>query len=238
MSATDPPLAGEPSDPGAPPEERSAKRSPWLWATIGLAVVAVALGLWGLHERSNAGDAKADLQAEQEQTAPPGTTTDATTQAQQQTSTQSSTPASTTQTTESNREGVGVAALAAAGTAFAAARKALNEGQEQVDDLETDVDKANAEAEQAQQDAKKAEEEAASAAKSAEKQKAEDEQADAQKRQLRAKADAAAACAKAMLEIVGEIPSAASIDEGLKNAAGEVKALVPKCKDALAAAGN
>jgi hypothetical protein len=54
---------------------------------------------------------------------------------------------------------------------------------------------------------------------------------------VRAKAEAAAACAKAMVEIVGDIPEAPSLDEGLKNAADRVTALVPKCKDSIAAAG-
>ena len=39
-----------------------------------------------------------------------------------------------------------------------------------------------------------------------------------------------------MLEIVGEIPKAANIDEGLKQAGDEIKALAPKCKDSVAAA--
>jgi hypothetical protein len=50
------------------------------------------------------------------------------------------------------------------------------------------------------------------------------EEADAQKRQLRAKADAAAARARAMIEIIGDIPKAPSLDEGLKNAADQVAA--------------
>jgi hypothetical protein len=50
--------------------------------------------------------------------------------------------------------------------------------------------------------------------------------------------DAAAACAKATIEIVGGIPSAPSLDEGLKSAAEQLKALVPKCKDSIAAAGS
>ena len=51
---------------------------------------------------------------------------------------------------------------------------------------------------------------------------------------MRAKAEAAASCAKAMLEIVGDIPKAPSLDEGLKTAADDVTALVPKCKDVQA----
>jgi hypothetical protein len=39
-----------------------------------------------------------------------------------------------------------------------------------------------------------------------------------------------------MLEIVGEIPKAPSIDEGLKQAADEITALAPKCKDSVAGA--
>jgi uncharacterized protein HemX len=227
MPATDSPPAGERTDPGGAPEERPAKRSPWLWATIGVAVIAIALGAWGLHERSKANDATADLQAQQEQAIPPATTTKAETQ----------TAVPTTSTTETDGNDVGAAALAAAAAAFAAGSKALNQSQDQVDELEGEVDKANAEADQAEQDAEKAKEQADSATKS-EKPKAEADEADARERQLRAKADAAAACAKAMLEIVGDIPSAASLDEGLTQAAGEVKALVPKCKDAVAAAGN
>jgi uncharacterized protein HemX len=241
MSASDPPPAPdsppatEPSGPAPASGDRRAKRNPWLWATIGVAVIAVALGIWGLHERSNADDAKADLQAQQEKAIPPATTPTET-EAQQPTSTQETQP--TTATTEDSRQGVGVAALAAAAAAFGAAQKALNENQAQVDELESEVDKANAEADQAQQDAEKAKEDAAAASAAQEKQKAEAAEADAQKRQLRAKADAAAACARATIEIVAEIPKAPSLDEGLKSAADEVKALVPKCKDSIAAAGG
>src|SRR4051794_2854699 len=41
ISAADPPPAGERTDPCAAPEARPAKRSPSLWATIGVAVIAV-----------------------------------------------------------------------------------------------------------------------------------------------------------------------------------------------------
>jgi hypothetical protein len=41
-----------------------------------------------------------------------------------------------------------------------------------------------------------------------------------------------------MLEIVGEIPKAASVEEGLKQAADEITALAPKCKDSVASAGG
>jgi hypothetical protein len=34
-----------------------------------------------------------------------------------------------------------------------------------------------------------------------------------------------------MLEIVGQIPKAASVDEGLEQAGEQVTALAPKCKD-------
>jgi hypothetical protein len=41
-----------------------------------------------------------------------------------------------------------------------------------------------------------------------------------------------------MLEIVGEIPKAASVEAGLKQAADEITALAPKCKDSVASAGG
>ena len=41
-----------------------------------------------------------------------------------------------------------------------------------------------------------------------------------------------------MLEIVGEIPKAANVDEGLQQAADEIKALAPKCKESVASAGG
>jgi chromosome segregation ATPase len=236
MSAGDPtPAQPSPPESGTPSEDTRAKRSPWMWVAAGIAVIAVALAVWGLSERSDAQDAKADLQSQQQKTASPATTSAQTEASQPPTSTPQT--QSTTTATTDDRQRIGVAALAAVGTAFAAARKALNENQAQVDELESDVDKANAEADQAQQDAEKAKEEAAAATASQEKQKAQAEEADAQKRQLRAKAEAAAACAKATVEIVGDIPKAPSLDEGLKNAADQINALVPECKDSVAAAG-
>jgi hypothetical protein len=72
----------------------------------------------------------------------------------------------------------------------------------------------------------------------AQEKKAASDQDEAEKRQLGAKAEAAAACAKAMLEIVGDIPEAGSLEEGLKIAGDQVSALVPKCKDSVASAGS
>ena len=65
MSASDPPPPPEPSKPDDAPDRKSAWHNPWLWATVGVAVVAIALGIWGLNERSNADDAKADVQAQE-----------------------------------------------------------------------------------------------------------------------------------------------------------------------------
>ena len=70
----------------------SGARNPWLWATIVVAVLAIALGIWGLHERSNADDAKADQQAQAKQSAPPPRRDSA------QTTTQETQPAPQTQT--------------------------------------------------------------------------------------------------------------------------------------------
>jgi hypothetical protein len=229
MSATDPPPEAPSADSAA--ERTSAARNPWLWATAGVAVIAIALGIWGLHERSNADDAKSDQQAQEKQAAstPPKTET------QEQTSTQETQPAPETQT-ESD-DGVKPGGLAAAAAAFIAARKQLNESDAQVEELEDEVDKANTEADKAQQEADNAKQEASSASQAA-KPEAEAKQAEAEKRQLGAKAEAAAACAKSMLEIVGEIPNAGSVDEGLKQAADQVTALAPKCKDSVASAGG
>ena len=41
-----------------------------------------------------------------------------------------------------------------------------------------------------------------------------------------------------MLEIVGEIPNAENAEEGLQQAADQIKALAPKCKDSVASAGG
>jgi hypothetical protein len=41
-----------------------------------------------------------------------------------------------------------------------------------------------------------------------------------------------------MVEIFGQIPKAASVDEGLKQAGEQVTALAPKCKDSVASAGG
>ncbi len=63
-------------------------------------------------------------------------------------------------------------------------------------------------------------------------------QAEAETRQRGATAQAAAACAKSMLEIVDGIPKAGSIDEGLTQAADQVTALAPKGKESVASAGG
>jgi chromosome segregation ATPase len=191
----------------------------------------IALGVWGLHERLNADDAKSDIQAQEKQPAPAL----ATTETQAQTTTQETQPE--TETASGDDGGVNPGRLAAAAAAFVAARKQLNESDAQVEELEDEVDKANTEADKAEQEAEKAKQEASSASQ-AEKPEAEAKQAEAEKRQLGAKAEAAAACAKSMLEIVGEIPKAGSVDEGLEQAADQVTALAPKCKDSVASAGG
>jgi hypothetical protein len=205
MSATGPPPSRSP-DPASveTAPERTAARNPWLWATAGVALLAIAFGLWGLTQ----------AQATKEETQPPPETE-----------------------TASGDEGVNPGALAAVAAAFTVARKQLNESDAQVEELEDEVDKANGEADKAQQDAEKAEQEASSASEAA-KPEADAKQAEAEKRQLGAKAQAAAACAKSMLEIVGGIPKAGSVAEGLKQAADQVTALAPKCKDSVASAGG
>ena len=55
----------EPPPADNAPERTSAARNPWRWATAGVAVLAIAFGIWALNERSNANDAKADLQAQE-----------------------------------------------------------------------------------------------------------------------------------------------------------------------------
>ena len=222
--ASEPPAADEQPPPGP---ESSHHRNPWLWATAGLVVVAIGLGAWALNERSNADDAKADLQAEQQK--PATTTTRAQTETQPPATTQETQPPQETQTDTGDDDGPRIGVLAGVTAAFAAARKQLNENQAQVDDLEKEVDKANADADKAQQDADKAKGQAESSS---------DAQKKAEKRQLGAKAQAAAACAKSMLEIVGDIPKASSPEEGLKAAGDEVTALVPKCKQSVASAGG
>ena len=232
-----PPASESPAGDEAP-EQPTRGRNPWLWATAGLAVVAIGLGVWALHERSNADDAKADLQAEEQKaTTTKSSTTEVHVQTQPQTATQEQQGTSET-TTGSDDNGPRVGLLAGAAAAFAAARKQLNENQAQVDDLEKEVDKANAEADKAQQDAEKAKAQAADTSDAQKKAEAEAEQAQAEKRQFGAKAQAAAACAKSMLEIVGDIPKGSSPEEGLKAAGDEITALVPKCKDSVASAGG
>jgi chromosome segregation ATPase len=228
-----PPAGDEPAEP--PAEHRSAARNPWLWATAVVAVIAIVFGALALNERSKADDAKSDLAAEQKKAEPAQTTTTSVTVTapQQTTSTQE------TQTESSDDNGgVHLGAIAAAVAAFGSARKQLNENDEQIDELESDVDKANAEADKATQEADKAKEQASTASDAQKKAEAEADQAEAEKRTFRAKAQAAAACAKSMLEIVGDIPKASNIDEGLQKAGDDVKALAPKCKESVASAGS
>lgn len=165
------------------------------------------------------------------------------------------------QTEASGSDGVSAGDLAAATAKLLVVRRLLNKRQAKVEALEAEVEKANAAADQANADAKAAQADAeaakqdadhaaeqASSASDTEKAQAEAEQAqadakaaeaaakeaEAQSREFAAKAEAAAGCAKAILEIVAKVPSAPSLEEGVQQAADDLEALAPKCEDALA----
>ena len=238
-SSGPPPQPEPPSEPAsadAAPEGRSASRNPWLWATAAVAVVAIALAVWGLHERSNAEDAKSDLNAQKKEaaSAPPTTVT------QTQTQTTHATSVADADLVE-RRPGRARGALAAAAAAFAAARKAAerrattrSRSSRARSTRPTPRPTRPSRSRQGQAGDRPSRRRAAP--RRPRSREAEAKQAEAEKRQLGAKAKAAAACAKSMLEIVGQIPKAASVDEGLKQAGDEIKALAPKCKDSVAAA--
>jgi chromosome segregation ATPase len=57
----------------ATPPAPAQRRSPWMWAAIGLAVVAIGLLVWGLSEKSDADDAQAKADKQQQTTAVAGT---------------------------------------------------------------------------------------------------------------------------------------------------------------------
>ena len=229
MSDADP---SPPADAPPPAQKRSWAHNPWLWAVVGLAVVAIGFAVWAIDEHSNANDAKADLDAQK--ASPPKTSTVTETH----TVTEQTEAQTTTDSGDDGEQRVHIGALAAAAAAFGAARKQLNESDAQVDELESEVDKASAEAEKAQQDADNAKAQAESASDAQKKADAEAEQAEAEKRQLGAKARAAANCAKGMLEIVGDIPKAENLDAGLQKAGDDMKAFAPKCKESVASPGS
>ena len=222
-----------PPPPDPAPQHKSWASNPWLWAVVGLGVIVMGLAIWGLNERSNADDAKADVKAQKAQPAKTTTVSQTDTVTEQ-----AKPPTATTDSGGDDEQRVHVGAIAAATAGFAAARKQLNESEAQVAELEKQVDDANDEAKDAQQDADKAKDQAENASDAQKKAEAEADQAEAEKRQLGAKAKAAAGCAKGMLEIAVEIPKAGSLDEGMQQAGEDMKAFAPKCKDSVASAGE
>src|SRR3954454_9673087 len=48
--------------PGQAPAPAASKRGPWLWVSLGLAVVAVALLIWGLSTKSDLDGTQKDLE--------------------------------------------------------------------------------------------------------------------------------------------------------------------------------
>ena len=150
----------------------------------------------------------------------------------------------TTVSTETSTDDGGIDArkVARAGATFLFVRNRLNKRNEKVAQLEADTEKANAEAKKASdeaaaataeaQDAQKQADAAQQAADTASSTAAADakvqaaeadakaaeakaKEADAKAREAAAEADAASSCAKAIVEIVAEIPKAPSLDEGV-----------------------
>src|SRR4051794_40507417 len=99
--------------PEAPKRRPSIWHNPWLWGTAGLIVVAIALGIWGAHEKSNADDAKSDLAAQHTATPTPAATQPQPTAA----------PTETPSTADSGDDHVRPGVVAGAVAAIGAARK-------------------------------------------------------------------------------------------------------------------
>jgi chromosome segregation ATPase len=181
------------TDEATPAKKR---RSPWLWVSLGLAVVAIGVLAWGLSLKSDRDSAQQELSDTQQQL-------DSTKQ-------QLDTAAQATPTPAEDDSGAGRAVLA--GGALAGMKSVYDDLAEQLgatqEDLaatQEDLEAANQKAEQAEKDAAAAEKQAKEADNETDKAKADADQAKAEAEATKSKAAVAADCARAYVGALGSL---------------------------------
>ena len=205
---------------GIDPNEQGPKkrRNPWIWVSVGVAVVAVALLIWGLNNQSDADSAQKDVKDLESQVSHgrvAGTAVAASSKAayddlQQELGT-TSTDLSQTEQDLHDAEN----ATTKAEQDAAAAKKDADQAQNQTDTAKTETDKAKAETDKA---------------------KAEAKEANAESEATKSKSAIVADCAKSYLSAFGKLFEGESVKEQASVVKQDLEGISKTCKSALGSA--
>jgi DNA repair exonuclease SbcCD ATPase subunit len=204
------------------PEAPKKHRSPWIWVSVGLGVLAVGALIWVFLTRSDLNDTQTKLDSTQQELASTQQKLDAVPTA---TPTPEETPTPTPTATATPEEDNGNALLTAGAIGAVTAlykdlKNQLGATQEDLAQTQDDLDAANKQADQAEKDAATAKDKAAQAGNETEKAQAEADEARANQKAAESKLQVATDCAKAYVSAFGTLFGA-----------DDVKAQAAKVKD-------
>ena len=204
------------------------RRSPWLWVSGLLAVVAVGLLVWALAVASDRDSTQAELESTQQQLTSAKQQLGETEQELEQ---QQSSDATAEKSDPDGSGLVAAGGLAAAKAVYDDLTEQLGATEEELATAEQDLKDANVDAKQAEEDAAAAEKEIDQAGNETDKAKAEADKAKADAKAAESKATVVADCAKAYLGAFGMLfegddvqAQAAQVREQFESISGDCEA--------------
>ena len=192
------------------PEAPKKHRSPWIWVSIGLAVVAVGVLVWAISTKSDLNDTQSKLDTTEQELASTQQKLDATPTA---TPTPAQTPAPTaTPEEDSGNALLTVGAIGAVTALYKDLKEQLGATQEDLAQTQEDLDAANTQAEQSEKDAAAAKDKAEQAGNETEKAQAEADEAKANQKAAESKLQIAKDCSKSYISAFGTLFGADDVE--------------------------
>jgi uncharacterized membrane-anchored protein YhcB (DUF1043 family) len=186
-----------------------SKRSAWLWVSVVLAVVVVALLIWGLATRSDLNDTQSDLDSANQQVAQ-------------------------LKTDAEKNKGVAGTIVEAAKGAYNQLAQQLGATSEDLAATQQDLTTAQQDADKAEQAATEAKQALDQATSAGEKAKATADDLKAQADVAKAKGTVAADCAKASIAAIGQLFEGESVQAQAQAVKQQLQTIGADCKTALA----
>ena len=205
-------------------------KSPWLWVSLGLGIVAIGALVWAFATTSDLNDTQSKLDSTEQQLASTQKKLDATPTA---------TPAKTPTPTPEENDGNALLTAGAIGAVTALYKDLKDElgaTQEDLAQTQKDLDAANQQAQQAEKDAAAAKEKADNANDATAKAQAEADQANAEKEAAQSKAKIAAECAKAYVGAFGTLFEGNDVKAQAEKVREQLSQIHDDCQAAFASA--
>ena len=201
-------------------------RSPWLWVSLVLGLVAIGLVVWALSLKSDRDDAQQQLTRTEQQLD----------QTKQDLQKEQAQPTATPTPEGDGKGGALVAAggLAAAKSVYDDLSSELGATQEDLAATEKELEQANADATHAQKDADAAEQKAKDAGNETDKANAEADKAKADQKAAESKATDVTDCAKAYFRALGTLFEGDDPKAQAEKVREQMKGITSQCQDALA----